>query len=169
MGRARPPKLDEHLCFALYDASRAFVRLYGPLLAELGLTYPQYLALLVLWETDHAVSVGEIGNRLHLESGTLTPLLKRLEHLGLVERHRDRSDERRVLVQLTDIGRALRTPAARIPECLGERLDLDRQHAFELRDQLIELTAVLTRVAADTQLQPTLLEPAAQRADQIAT
>ena len=131
-------------------ASRAFVRAYGPLLGELGLTYPQYLALVVLWETDRSVSVGELGNRLHLDSGTLTPLLKRLEHAGLIKRQRDKTDERRVLVHLTDTGSALRKPASRIPECLGELLDIDRDHAIELRDQLIQLTAVLTARAANS-------------------
>jgi DNA-binding MarR family transcriptional regulator len=149
VSRTRPPKLDDHLCFALYDASRAFVRAYGPLLAELGLTYPQYLALIVLWETDRPVSVGELGTRLHLDSGTLTPLLKRLEHAGLVDRRRDHTDERRVLIQLTDTGSALREPAARIPECLSERLDIDRDRAIELRDQLIQLTAILTSTATN--------------------
>jgi DNA-binding MarR family transcriptional regulator len=153
--RTRPPKLDDHLCFALYDASRAFVRAYGPLLGELGLTYPQYLALLVLWETDRPVSVGELGNRLHLDSGTLTPLLKRLEQAGLVDRRRDDTDERRVLVHLTPTGSALRKPAARIPECLSERLDIDRDRAIELRDQLIQLTAILTSTAANPLPQST--------------
>src|SRR5689334_3776194 len=95
--RSRQLELDEQLCFALYDASRALIRAYGPLLDRLGLTYPQYITMLALWESEEPMSVGALGARLHLDSGTLTPLLKRLEQLGLVERRRDSADERRVL------------------------------------------------------------------------
>jgi DNA-binding MarR family transcriptional regulator len=96
-------ELDLQLCFALYSASRAVTRTYAPLLAEAGLTYPQYVTLLALWEDPaRSRSVGELGERLHLDSGTLTPLLKRLAGLGYVTRARDASDERRVLVTLTD-------------------------------------------------------------------
>jgi DNA-binding MarR family transcriptional regulator len=107
-------RLDAQLCFALYSASRTLTRLYQPLLSPLGLTYPQYLVMLVLWETDQQ-SVSEIGSRLDLDSGTLTPLLKRLEQSGWISRLRDTTDERRVCVHLTDAGVALKDRAASIP------------------------------------------------------
>jgi len=106
--------LDNQLCFALYRATRAVQRSYAPHLAELGLTYPQYLAMLVLWE-EEPLTVGALGERLHLDSGTLTPLLKRLEEAGLVERYRDADDERRVNISLTRAGRALRARAEDVP------------------------------------------------------
>ncbi len=102
--------LDEQLCFAVYSTAHAFNRLYRPFLTELGLTYPQFLAMLVLWERD-GQTVTAIGDRLMLDSGTLTPLLKRLEVSGLIARARSRDDERRVLVHLTAEGRALRGKA----------------------------------------------------------
>ena len=95
--------LDDQLCFKLYAASRAVIRSYKPLLEPLGLTYPQYLVMLVLWEHDAAMPVGAVGSDLQLDSGTLTPLLKRLEQAGLVQRTRDVADERRVLVSLTPL------------------------------------------------------------------
>jgi MarR family transcriptional regulator, organic hydroperoxide resistance regulator len=107
-------KLDHQLCFALYSSSLAMTKLYKPLLEPLGLTYPQYLAMLVLWEGD-GVTVSELGQRLQLDSGTLTPLLKRLESTGLLQRRRDSADERRVLVLLTPAGRALKSRAAKVP------------------------------------------------------
>ena len=109
--------LDNQLCFALYSASLAMTKLYQPLLAAIGLTYPQYLALLVLWERD-GLTVSELGERLSLDSGTLTPLLKRLEAAGLVSRLRDAADERRVRVQLTTHGRSLKARARQIPGCV---------------------------------------------------
>ncbi len=109
--------LDNQLCFALYSTSLAMTRLYKPLLDELGLTYPQYLALLVLWEKD-GLTVSELGGRLFLDSGTLTPLLKRMEAAGLVSRLRDVADERRVHITLTAAGRQLRTRAEKIPGCI---------------------------------------------------
>jgi len=109
--------LDRHLCFALYSASRAMTAAYRPILTELNLTYPQYLVLLVLWERD-GLTVSELGERLSLDSGTLTPLLKRLEAGGLVARIRDSADERRVHVSLTAAGRKLKARAAEVPGCL---------------------------------------------------
>jgi MarR family transcriptional regulator, organic hydroperoxide resistance regulator len=110
-------KLDNQLCFALYSASLAMTKLYKPLLDELGLTYPQYLAMLVLWEQD-GLMVSEIGERLSLDSGTLTPLLKRLETSGLLSRIRAVEDERRVHITLTAAGRKLKARAAKIPDCI---------------------------------------------------
>lgn len=110
-------QLDNQLCFALYSTSLAMTKLYKPLLEELGLTYPQYLAMLVLWEKD-GLMVSELGDRLYLDSGTLTPLLKRLESSGLVSRLRDVEDERRVHITLTAAGRKLKSQAAKIPGCI---------------------------------------------------
>ena len=109
--------LDNQLCFALYSASLAMTKLYKPLLETLGLTYPQYLVMLVLWEGD-GLMVSELGERLFLDSGTLTPLLKRLEASGLIARIRDVQDERRVHITLTQTGRALKEQAAQIPACI---------------------------------------------------
>ena len=110
-------KLDNQLCFALYSTSLAMTRVYKPLLDELGLTYPQYLAMLVLWERD-GLMVSELGERLYLDSGTLTPLLKRLEASGLITRIRAVEDERRVHITLSAAGRKLKTRAAKIPGCI---------------------------------------------------
>ena len=110
-------QLDNQLCFAVYSASLAMTKRYKPLLEKLGLTYPQYLVMLVLWERD-GLMVSELGERLFLDSGTLTPLLKRLEANGLVGRIRDVGDERRVHINLTAAGRKLKARAASVPACL---------------------------------------------------
>jgi len=110
-------QLDNQLCFALYSTSLAMTKLYKPLLEELGVTYPQYLAMLVLWEQD-GLTVSELGERLYLDSGTLTPLLKRMETAGLVSRIRAVQDERRVHITLTAEGRKLKAKAAKIPGCI---------------------------------------------------
>jgi DNA-binding MarR family transcriptional regulator len=110
-------QLDNQLCFALYSTSLAMTKVYKPLLDDIGLTYPQYLAMLVLWEQD-GLMVSELGERLYLDSGTLTPLLKRMEASGLVARIRDVEDERRVHIMLTAAGRKLKAKAARIPACI---------------------------------------------------
>lgn len=137
-------RLDEQLCFALYTASHAVMRAYRPLLSDLELTYPQYLTLLALWEEpDHARSVGAIGERLHMETGTLTPILKRLEAAGIVERRRDPDDERRVLVRLTDDGAALRDRVASVPEALSACVGLNADTAIRLRDELRRVTTAL--------------------------
>ena len=135
--------LDNQLCFALYSASLAMTKLYKPLLDEMGLTYPQYLVLLALWEQD-GQTVSELGQRLHLDSGTLTPLLKRMEAADWLMRLRDTADERRVLIRLTAAGRQLKARARRIPGCvlqaaqceLDEVLTLTRQ-VQSLRDRLL--------------------------------
>ena len=110
----RALRLDTQLCFALYAASLTMTKLYKPLLEPLGLTYPQYLVMLVLWEGD-GITVSQLGERLALDSGTLTPLLKRLQAAALVQRLRDAADERRVLLQLTTAGQALKQRAAKVP------------------------------------------------------
>jgi MarR family transcriptional regulator, organic hydroperoxide resistance regulator len=137
-------ELDRQLCFALYTASRAVVRSYAPLLEDAGLTYPQYITMLVLWEApERPRSVGELGERLHLDSGTLTPLLKRLSALGYVTRSRDAEDERRVLVTVTAEGLALRDRLAAVPASFLSCLNLDVAEAGALRDQLTALTVAL--------------------------
>lgn len=132
---ANPLRLDYQLCFALYTAGNLVTRLYRPLLQPLGITYLQYLALLVLWE-QAPQSVGELGRRLGLDSGTLTPLFKRLEAAGLVDRKRDEADERRVMIHLTPKGIALRQKAVNIPGAVFRQLPLPI-------DQLIGLKAHL--------------------------
>ncbi|HEY0335033.1 MAG TPA: MarR family transcriptional regulator [Stenotrophomonas sp.] len=131
-------KLDNQLCFALYSTQLAMNKLYRGLLKSLDLTYPQYLVMLVLWERDER-NVSEIGERLFLDSATLTPLLKRLEAAGRVRRQRAADDERQVLVSLTEEGRALRRRAVKIPEQVfcATACDLDQMQA--LRSQLEDL------------------------------
>ena len=143
--------LDKQLCFALYSSSLAMTKLYKPLLQPLGLTYPQYLVMLVLWEGD-GVMVSEVGQRLALDSGTLTPLLKRLEAGGLLSRQRARDDERRVLLRLTPAGKALKVRAAAVPPqvacasaCSLEELAAITTRLRQLRDDLTEFS---TRAAA---------------------
>ncbi|WP_338559771.1 MarR family transcriptional regulator [Erwinia sp. E_sp_B04_7] len=137
-----PLLLDQQLCFSLYSANLAMHKLYRKLLTQLGVTYPQYLVLLVLWERDD-VTVSEIGERLYLDSATLTPLLKRLEAAGLLQRQRSRKDERQVVVTLTEQGRELRSKAVNIPEtvfcrtaCDGETLSTLKSELETLRDNL---------------------------------
>ena len=134
--------LDNQLCFALYSASLAMTKLYKPLLDELGLTYPQYLVMLALWERD-GVMVSELGQRLHLDSGTLTPLLKRLEATGHVSRLRDAADERRVLVHLTAADRRLKTRAAKVPACILEASQCSIPELVQLTRQVQGLRARL--------------------------
>ncbi|RFB80710.1 MarR family winged helix-turn-helix transcriptional regulator [Methylovirgula sp. 4M-Z18] len=131
-------KLEEFLCFAVYSASHAFNRVYKPLLDELEITYPQYLVMVLLWERDDQ-TVGDLGEKLFLESNTLTPLLKRLEALGYVNRRRDPVDERQVRVGLTDKGRALRAKAQRIPSCILTASGLDADKAEQLLNGIAAL------------------------------
>lgn len=134
--------LDRQVCFPLYAASNLLGRLYHPVLSKLGLTYPQYLVMLLLWERE-PMTVGGVGERLHLDSGTLTPLLKRMEQGGLLSRDRDPDDERRVLLQLTPQGRALKKRAAAVPDTLGAGLDLSDTDVEALRDQVKGLVRIL--------------------------
>jgi DNA-binding MarR family transcriptional regulator len=135
--------LDNQLCFALYSASLAMTKLYKPLLDELGLTYPQYLAMLVLWERD-GLMVSELGERLFLDSGTLTPLLKRLEAAGLVSRIRDVGDERRVHITLTGTGRKLKSRATRIPACVAQATQCPVRELVALTRQMHALRQRIT-------------------------
>lgn len=145
---ASPPvslALDEALCFALYSASRALTGFYRPRLDELGITYPQYLVLLALWERD-GVSVGALSERLRLDYGTLSPLLKRLQAAGLVRRERRAEDERSVTVSLTEAGLALRARADCIPREVIAASGLDPTSFDELRETLQRLTAAVSAV-----------------------
>ncbi len=134
--------LDEQLCFAAYSLAQAFGRVYRPGLERLGLTYPQYLVMLVLWEEDNQ-SVGQIGGKLHLDSGTLTPLLKRLEAAGCVTRQRDTADERLVRVRLTPAGKALKAGAAEVRKGVACATGLGTGDIGALKDDLIRLRDTL--------------------------
>jgi DNA-binding MarR family transcriptional regulator len=136
------PRLDRQVCFALYSASRAATAVYRPVLEDLGLTYPQYLVMLVLWESE-PTGVKELGLDLGLDSGTLSPLLKRLEAMGLVERRRSAEDERRVAIHLTPAGRALSIKSNAIPQRLAEAAGLSEVELEQLRSTLERLTAAL--------------------------
>lgn len=139
--------LDQQLCFALYTASRLMTRAYRPLLADVGLTYPQYLVLLALWDGrvrgDAPPSVRALGERLRLDSGTLTPLLRRLESLGHIERRRSTEDERRLDIHLTRRGLALKARAAQVPMRMLCDSDLPAGQLLALREQLQTLIAAL--------------------------
>ena len=136
-------KLDNQLCFALYSASLAMTKLYKPLLKALGLTYPQYLAMLVLWERDGQM-VSELGERLSLDSGTLTPLLKRMETAGWISRQRDVQDERRVFITLTPAGRTLKAEAAKVPPCILSATQCSIPEITALTQQVQALRGRLT-------------------------
>lgn len=131
-------KLENQLCFPLYAASRLMTKCYQPMLNELGLTYPQYLVLLVLWETDN-VSLGTIAERLQLQSNTLTPLLKRMQEMELVTRTRSQKDERSVVIALTEAGRGLREKALNIPEQLGKAVKMTHEEFRQLHTLLYQL------------------------------
>ncbi|MBW5425918.1 MarR family transcriptional regulator [Streptomyces sp. BG9H] len=135
-------RLDHQICFSLHAAARAFNGVYRAALKDLGLTYPQYLVMLVLWEHGE-LPVKKIGERLRLDSGTLSPLLKRLEAAGHVERRRSAEDERSVVVRLTEQGGALREAALAVPRAIAESTGLSLDEVRELRDRLNTLTAAL--------------------------
>lgn len=135
---AELPDLNSLLCFTVYSAGHAFNKVYKPLLDELGLTYPQYLVMVALWAGDDQ-SVGELGEKLFLESSTLTPLLKRLEAEGLVSRRRDKADERVVRITLTDQGRALKPKATRIPACILKATGMTITELRALGEQMATL------------------------------
>lgn len=139
---ANPLALDQQLCFALYSTSLAMTKLYKPLLDDLGLTYPQYLAMLVLWEND-GIPLKQLAQRLHQDSGALTPVVKRLEALDLLRRRRDPSDERNLAIELTEAGRALKAKAVSVNAAIGLACGLDDQGLGELRSELTALRARL--------------------------
>jgi MarR family transcriptional regulator, organic hydroperoxide resistance regulator len=131
-------RLDNQICFAIYSTAHAFNRVYKPLLDRLGLTYPQYLVMLVLWERD-GVPVKDIGERLFLDSGTLTPLLKRLESAQLIKRTRSTEDERQVLIALTSQGQALREKARTVPQAILASSACSISELSALKNELVAL------------------------------
>jgi DNA-binding MarR family transcriptional regulator len=135
--------LEQQVCFALYSASRSLTALYRPLLGPLGLTYPQYLVMLVLWERGDT-SVKRLGEALMLDSGTLSPLLKRLESAGFVARQRDPADERSVVVSVTSSGAALRARATSIPRAIVQATGVPLRELLQLRDTLKSITATVS-------------------------
>jgi len=143
---ANRPDVSDLLCFAIYSTGHAFNRVYKPLLDELGLTYPQYLVMVALW-AENDQTVGQLGDRLFLESSTLTPLLKRLEALGLVTRKRDPKDERQVRLRLTDKGANLRKRARDVGGCIIEAVGLSREAAVKLRGDIVRLRDNLMKAA----------------------
>jgi DNA-binding MarR family transcriptional regulator len=138
--------LDRQLCFALYSTLHAMNKTYRPLLARLGLTYPQYLVMLVLWERD-TLTVSEIGERLYLDSATLTPLLKRLEARRLIARERSAEDERQVIVSLTKAGEALKSTATEVPEAVSRAAECAPEEFVAIKGGLERLRANLLRNA----------------------
>lgn len=139
-----PLALDQQVCFGLAVAARSVIALYRPLLEPLGLTHPQYLVMLALWE-EESLRVSELGRKVQLDPGTLSPLLKRLEAQGYVRRERNRLDERSLAVVLTDRGRALREDAEKIPPAIVDRLDMSVDDLMELHRRLLEVIAAATR------------------------
>ena len=143
-----PLKFDNQICFAVYSAAHAFNRVYKPLLDRLGLTYPQYLVMLVLWERDD-VPVKDIGERLFLDSGTLTPLLKRLEAAHLVKRTRSSEDERQVLIALTAQGHALKDKARSVPHSILAASDCSVAELVAMKDEIVALRDRLNAVIGE--------------------
>jgi len=146
-GARDPLRLDRQVCFPLYAAANLIQRLYRPLLAPLGLTYSRYLVMLALWERA-PLSVGELCACLHLDVGTLSPLLKRMEQAGLVSRARDPHDDRKVIIALTPHGRALRQDALAVPRTLAKQIGMRAQEAERLRLETQALVAKLAPIAA---------------------
>ena len=143
-GKTDTVKLDDFLCFAIYSANHALNRVYKPLLDEIGLTYTQYIAMVTLWEQDDR-TVGSLGEKLFLDSSTLTPVMKRLEGLGLIARTRDKTDERQVRVQLTATGRALQARAKAIPPCILDASGLEVEELARLKEEIATLRSSLLR------------------------
>lgn len=137
-------KLENQLCFPLYACARRVVNLYEPFLKPLGITYTQYIVFMVLWEQG-SISVGELSKKLYLDSGTLTPLLKKLEKEGCVERRRSENDERKVIISITEKGRALEEKAAQIPAQIGACVNLSAEEAYSLYTILYKIINNLTK------------------------
>ena len=132
MGKYEKMKLDNQLCFSLYAASREVIKTYKPQLDKYGLTYTQYIAMLVVWEYEK-ITVKEMGQKLHLDSGTLTPVLKKLESMGLIIKYRSKEDDRVVIVELTDNGRKLKDEAITVPERVFCQFKISEEDAIELK------------------------------------
>ena len=138
------PLLDELLCFAIYSTSLAMAKVYRPLLSKLGITYPQYLVLIALWNQDQ-MTVSEIGGHLFLDSATLTPLLKRMETAGLIARQRSARDERQVIISLTEDGRTMRKEAQNLMASVLCVAQCSQEEALALKDQLVALRSNLEK------------------------
>jgi DNA-binding MarR family transcriptional regulator len=143
-GQAGASRLDQFVCFSIYAANHALNRAYKPLLDALGLTYPQYIVMVVLWEQDQR-TVSEIGAALYLESNTLTPILKRMQGMGLVSRSRSEADERQVIISLTGAGRALQAKAATVPDCILKASGMDADDLMRLNAMIRTLNHNLRR------------------------
>ena len=137
-------KLENQLCFPLYAASRLVTQCYQPVLEELGLTYPQYLVLLVLWDTD-SVNVSVLSQKLYLQSNTLTPMLKRMQDMGLVNRIRSQQDERSVIISLTEKGQQLESQAPKLRQQLGDHISLTAEEGQQLHSLLYKLIQGVSR------------------------
>jgi DNA-binding MarR family transcriptional regulator len=148
MAADQPLRLDNQICFAVYSAAHAFNRVYKPLLDRLGLTYPQYLVMLVLWERD-GVPLKDVGERLFLDSGTLTPLLKRLEAAQFVKRTRSTADERQVLIALTPQGLALKEKARAVPQSILAATACSAGELLSLKNEIVALRDRLNAVAEE--------------------
>jgi DNA-binding MarR family transcriptional regulator len=148
MAADQPLRLDNQICFAVYSAAHAFNRVYKPLLERLGLTYPQYLVMLVLWERD-GVPLKDVGERLFLDSGTLTPLLKRLEAAQFVKRTRSTADERQVLIALTPQGLALKEKARAVPQSILAATACSVGELLSLKNEIVALRDRLNAVAEE--------------------
>ncbi|AIY39477.1 Organic hydroperoxide resistance transcriptional regulator [Collimonas arenae] len=135
----RPPSLDEHLCFKLYSTSLKMTQLYKPMLAELHLTYPQYLVMVVLWE-EEGIGIKDLAARLQQDPGSITPLVKRLEAVGYVIRSRDAMDERNRVLTLTEAGKALRADGVRISKCIAEASGITAQEAEQIMSGMTKLS-----------------------------
>lgn len=140
MGKYEKMKIDNQLCFSLYAASREVIKTYKPLLDKYGLTYTQYIAMLVVWEYEK-ITVKEMGNKLHLDSGTLTPVLKKLLSMELINKYRDKNDDRVVIVEVTEKGRKMRDEIIEVPEKMYCKFGKNIENAVELKrllDNLLE-------------------------------
>jgi MarR family transcriptional regulator, organic hydroperoxide resistance regulator len=140
--KGTPLELVDFLCFAVYSANHAFNRVYQPLLRGLGLTYPQFIAMILLWERDNQ-TVGELGRKLYLQSNTLTPMLKRLETLGYIARRRDSADERQVRIKLTEAGRRLHVRASDIVRSVRDATGLRDEQVTKLKQEVDDLRRTL--------------------------
>lgn len=138
MDRYEKIKLDNQLCFSLYAASREVIKIYKPLLDKYGLTYTQYIAMLVVWEYER-ITVKEMGQKLHLDSGTLTPVLKKLQSMGLIIKYRDKNDDRVVIVEVSEKGRELKDKIIDVPEQMYCRLGTNVEDAIQLKKMLDKL------------------------------
>ncbi|TCK93229.1 MarR family transcriptional regulator [Natranaerovirga hydrolytica] len=131
-------KLDNQICFPIYAVSRSITKLYRPLLQELNITYPQYLVLLVLWEVE-VITLRDLGKKLYLDSGTLTPLLKRMEKMHLIKRERSVEDERVLFIKITEKGLGMKEKASKVPECLLKNIEVDINQLIRVKKEMDEL------------------------------